>query len=116
MNARQRRIARRAWQRAAERHAFGGCLFVEPIRMPADVLCRVSEYSTSIPTGAKPGRIWRLNLAFGMRAARKVARHLRPPSAVREAWYLATVLDEPHPKGGHVIRYQRVRLVERTGR
>lgn len=113
MNAHQRRIVRRAWQRAAERHAFQSCRLADPIEMPADVFGRIPEYSTSIPTGAKPGRIWRSNLTFKLRAAFRVPRHLRPPRHAPPVWHLATVLEEPHPEGGYVIRYQRVRLVER---
>ncbi len=118
MNAHQRRKAVRAWWRLYQGHAFP-----EPIEdreVPADVLARIPEYSTTIPTGAGPGRIWKTDIVFKTRFALRMqrtregwnaSRRRLPPRWVRKWWILATVLDEPHGEGGHVIRYQRVRVV-----
>lgn len=123
MNAHQRRQAVRAWRIRAETSAFGHVL--ESRELPVRVLSQLLEYSLTTPTGAGPGRVWRMNLvafvrhcyAYQSPEKRAAFRELMmPPRWLRASWVLATVLPEPDANNQYEIRYQRIRLVPETAR
>lgn len=121
MNARQRRRAVRAWRRAAESYSFGRLLPV--LEVSGAQLLELPNYSTTIPTGCGPGKVWCSNLVETHRHARAcrgklwVAARLPPiPSWLEAVWYRHEVTERRHPLGGNCITGQRIRVVEEPRR
>lgn len=120
MNARQRRKARRAWARPAEWWSFGRRL--DTIELTQEELDKLPEYSTTIPTGAGPGKTWKSDLAalhrYALRRDSQGAQvgAVHVPRFVREVWFHHVVTEQDHPKGGKVIRSRRVRRLQEPRR
>lgn len=82
-----------------------------PITLTTDIFSRLREYSTTAPTGAKPGRVWKCDAHF---YSRRRFGFLHPFDGEPQAeacganWYLATVLEEDHPEGGKVIEFRKI--------